>query len=443
MANEFVLRKGLISLGGVTFPLTQVNGTYTVLPTDYFVEATGNSFTINLPSAVGISGQTYEIKNSGSGSVLVDPNGSQTIDGLTGVTLNQYGSLFITSNNANWIIGGANGTSGVSGNDGSNSFRWNYSTTGPASTQFTANTTAFSGITTLTFNELNSNSTNTDAWWSIVDFWNANNNNTTLQITKVGDNSVIGTYNITGVTSGATTWTLGVENIVSIGSLVNGEQYSVSWVQQGSQGTSGTAGSSGTSGTSGISGTSGSSGTSGTSGSSGVSGSSGTSGTSNSSGTSGTSGTSGSSGTSGASGSSGTSGDNGSSGVSGSSGTSGTSGTAGKSASGVELLSDGWNYTSGSTSNGQFKTGNSNLNSSTSVLNIAEIALSATNYASTFSGITNGTFIILSNFLIGTWVYKVNGKTDGVSDYEFDVEFVSGGSYTLQNLDNFEFTFYT
>jgi hypothetical protein len=44
MANEFVLRKGLISLGGVTFPLTQVNGTYTVLPTDYFVEATGNDF---------------------------------------------------------------------------------------------------------------------------------------------------------------------------------------------------------------------------------------------------------------------------------------------------------------------------------------------------------------------------------------------------------------
>ena len=65
MANEFVLRKGLISLGGVTFPLTQVNGAYTVLPTDYFVEATGNSFTINLPSASGITGQSYEIKNSG------------------------------------------------------------------------------------------------------------------------------------------------------------------------------------------------------------------------------------------------------------------------------------------------------------------------------------------------------------------------------------------
>ena len=40
MANEFILRKGLISLGVVTFPLTQVSTTYTVDSTDYFVEAT-------------------------------------------------------------------------------------------------------------------------------------------------------------------------------------------------------------------------------------------------------------------------------------------------------------------------------------------------------------------------------------------------------------------
>ena len=40
MANEFVLRKGLISLGGVTFPLKQITSTYTVLSTDYFIDAT-------------------------------------------------------------------------------------------------------------------------------------------------------------------------------------------------------------------------------------------------------------------------------------------------------------------------------------------------------------------------------------------------------------------
>ena len=144
MANEFVLRKGLISLGGVTFPLTQVNGTYTVLPTDYFVEATGNSFTINLPSAIGISGQTYEIKNSGSGVVVVDANGSQTIDGVLTKTLNQYDNLFITSNGANWIVTGGNGTSGTSGLSGVNGTD---GANGQSSSVFpySANTTSTSG----------------------------------------------------------------------------------------------------------------------------------------------------------------------------------------------------------------------------------------------------------------------------------------------------------
>ena len=105
MANEFVLRKGLISLGGVTFPLTQVNGTYTVLPTDYFVEATGNSFTINLPSAIGISGQTYEIKNSGSGVLTIGTVGGQTIDGQsTRVISAQYQSFTLVSTGTNWAV---------------------------------------------------------------------------------------------------------------------------------------------------------------------------------------------------------------------------------------------------------------------------------------------------------------------------------------------------
>ena len=77
MANEFILRKGLISLGGVTFPLTQVTSTYTVLTTDYFVEATSGTFTISLPTAVGIKGQVYQIKNAGNGTITVDPSGKE------------------------------------------------------------------------------------------------------------------------------------------------------------------------------------------------------------------------------------------------------------------------------------------------------------------------------------------------------------------------------
>jgi hypothetical protein len=111
MANEFILRKGLISLGGITFPLTQVSTTYTVDSTDYFVEAISGTFTISLPTAVGIEGKIYQIKNSGAGDITVDPNGGETIDGSGTVVLGPKQSLYIVSNDANWLIGGANGIS--------------------------------------------------------------------------------------------------------------------------------------------------------------------------------------------------------------------------------------------------------------------------------------------------------------------------------------------
>jgi len=87
MANEFLARKGFISLGGITFPYVEVTSTYTVTSDDYAVEATSGTFTINLPTAVGIKGKIYQIKNSGSGVITVDANGGQTIDGQTTQTL--------------------------------------------------------------------------------------------------------------------------------------------------------------------------------------------------------------------------------------------------------------------------------------------------------------------------------------------------------------------
>ena len=86
MANEFILRKGMISLGGVTVPLTGVTSTYTATEDDFTIEVTSGTVTINLPTAVGIKGKIYDIKNSGSGVVTVDANGSQTIDGQSNQT---------------------------------------------------------------------------------------------------------------------------------------------------------------------------------------------------------------------------------------------------------------------------------------------------------------------------------------------------------------------
>lgn len=80
------------------------NGTITLNNANYLVNCTDNTFTVNLPTAVGIQGREYVIKNSGSGVITVDPNGIETIDRNTTVTLIQYESITVVSNGSNWII---------------------------------------------------------------------------------------------------------------------------------------------------------------------------------------------------------------------------------------------------------------------------------------------------------------------------------------------------
>jgi len=86
--------------------ITQVSATYTIARTDSTIEATANTFTITLPTAVGIKGRIFNIKNSGSGIITINTTSSQTIDGSSSgvLTLNQYDSLTVQSNNSNWII---------------------------------------------------------------------------------------------------------------------------------------------------------------------------------------------------------------------------------------------------------------------------------------------------------------------------------------------------
>lgn len=91
--------------GGTTLNYVAKTGTYTAGATDYVINCTANTFTVSLPTAVGITGRVYVIKNSGTGVITVDPNGAQTIDGLSAYTLAvQYESITVMSNGANWIV---------------------------------------------------------------------------------------------------------------------------------------------------------------------------------------------------------------------------------------------------------------------------------------------------------------------------------------------------
>lgn len=110
MANEFVARKGIISLGGITFPFTGISASYTVGVNDYLIDVTGNTITVTLPTAVGINGKNYVIKNSGSGVVTVATTSGQTIDNVTSKSLRNNDSIEVISDGSNWIIAAGTGT---------------------------------------------------------------------------------------------------------------------------------------------------------------------------------------------------------------------------------------------------------------------------------------------------------------------------------------------
>lgn len=94
-----------LSVGGsITKAFTQKSADYTLTDLDYHIECIANTFTITLPTAVGISGREYSIKNSGSGIITVDGDGAETIDGAATQTLNQWDSIKIVSNGSNWLI---------------------------------------------------------------------------------------------------------------------------------------------------------------------------------------------------------------------------------------------------------------------------------------------------------------------------------------------------
>lgn len=84
--------------------IIDVVAVYVMTDAYQIINCTANTFTVTLPTAVGISGREYIIKNSGSGVITLDGDGTETIDGALTLVLNQYDSYTVVSNGANWVI---------------------------------------------------------------------------------------------------------------------------------------------------------------------------------------------------------------------------------------------------------------------------------------------------------------------------------------------------
>jgi hypothetical protein len=91
-----------------------VTGAYTATSADETIlaDASGGAFTVTLPPAAGLVGKRFTIKRtSASNNVVVDGNGSETIDGAGTKSLNsQYAFISIACNGANWFIVASGGT---------------------------------------------------------------------------------------------------------------------------------------------------------------------------------------------------------------------------------------------------------------------------------------------------------------------------------------------
>lgn len=101
----------VITGGAIQTPSATKTGNYTLTGTDssIFGDATSGAITLTLPDATLAPGRLYRLKkiDSSANTVTVATTSSQTIDGATTYVLsNQYDSIVVLSDNANWKLFG-------------------------------------------------------------------------------------------------------------------------------------------------------------------------------------------------------------------------------------------------------------------------------------------------------------------------------------------------
>jgi len=93
---------------GAINKLTTKTANYTITSGDGTIICTTNAFTVTLPTAVGIGGQTFTVKNGNalaSGRLItMATTAAQTIDGVAPGTIAEMVSQTFVSDNANWWV---------------------------------------------------------------------------------------------------------------------------------------------------------------------------------------------------------------------------------------------------------------------------------------------------------------------------------------------------
>jgi hypothetical protein len=99
-ANQQLLRQPAI-----TRAYSEVTAAYAIDPTnDFQINCTSGTFTVTLPDATGITGQTFSVKNSGGGTITLTAVPAQTIDGSPSRVLTRWDNAAVMSTGRSWIV---------------------------------------------------------------------------------------------------------------------------------------------------------------------------------------------------------------------------------------------------------------------------------------------------------------------------------------------------
>ena len=224
-SDGVTFRRGSAADTDAVFQVQDGSGTNT-----FYVLGNGNTYLTSL-HITGLTGSTL--------SLYVDPFGN--VGATTSISLQgPQGPTGPTGDQG--PIGpigpqgeiGPTGSTGISGNDGSNSGRWFFSNTtssptDPTSTYFNANIDSVSGITNISISANDINSNNYKHWLDSISTIFDAGYKIKIQITEVGNNFVIGIWDLTAKTDNTTYYDFTLTNIVGFGSFTQDLTYTISF----------------------------------------------------------------------------------------------------------------------------------------------------------------------------------------------------------------------
>lgn len=92
----------MLLAGGLRLPVLAKSADYTAAVADLIIRGTG-TWTLTLPTAVGIAGKFYVVKNSGAGTITLATSGGETIDGGAPGTVAAGAVTRLVSDGTNWF----------------------------------------------------------------------------------------------------------------------------------------------------------------------------------------------------------------------------------------------------------------------------------------------------------------------------------------------------